>query len=387
MTFFEGIQQQNGDGVELPNTTFEGVLLPVRTLYDALAWILTITAVPDPSGAAASQNNYFMPLLALLGRWSRKLLPFVIMPYMIHIAYWTGKQGPKVILGATPGGDQMLFSPTRSDDPFFDPGAAYRFRPPSGWFEERQKRKKVAARGKEPKPSEVETPEPEGKDNAKRYWGFRGWVVVSDRQDALVANHLQPPEGNALVDPDTRQTAEGSNYGVCVSLSASTILPMTGPARFHWQIADSHQAESFFYIYISDLKAKGKKLPKEIRGFALKATDDIVLPAEGETKPTVKKVGFARKTRINLKFIGTRVQQPCNVSCRKIVNDLNGGVEKGKDRMIFFMPKDMDPLLGAATDPVDGEDEDEPDGIPDEDPDKPGSSSKNPKEDNKKNRK
>ena len=125
-------------------------------------------------------------------------------------------------------------------------------------------------------------------------------------------------------------------------------------------------------------------MPSKIRGFALKASDDIGAPPEGETKPVVKKVGFARKKKLNLRFISTRVQQPCHSSCQKIILDLNDGKKKGADRRIRFTLADMDPLNGSVTDPAVGEDEDEPEGIPDEDPSKPGSSSTKPKEDNKK---
>lgn len=182
-----------------------------------------------------------MPLLALLGRWCRKLLPCTIMPVMVHIAYWTTPEKRHVtILGATPGGDQLLFSPTRTDDPYFDPSAEYRFRPPPGWVEERQARQKAAAKGKEPKKSKVDTPEPNGKDSAKKYWGFRGWVVVSDRQARLVDNGLEPPPGNALVNPDSGEQVARSNYGVCVSHSAPNFpSAWAGKNPPYWRSADN----------------------------------------------------------------------------------------------------------------------------------------------------
>lgn len=94
-----------------PETTYMGHELPTRSLYDSLGWILSITAIPN--GMNPNQNNFCMPLLGLFGRWCGVLLPLDLLPTMLHVAYWTSGNQLRMILGATPGRDQMLWSRDR----------------------------------------------------------------------------------------------------------------------------------------------------------------------------------------------------------------------------------------------------------------------------------
>lgn len=93
---------------KLPETTYMGHELPTRSLYDAIGWILSITAVLF--GINPDQNNFCLPLLGLFGRWCSVLLPVELLPAMLHISYWTSGNRLHIILGSTPGRDQVIWS-------------------------------------------------------------------------------------------------------------------------------------------------------------------------------------------------------------------------------------------------------------------------------------
>jgi hypothetical protein len=86
-------------------TTFEGVLLPVSTIFDSLGWVLSITAKPKPGTEEVTEKNFFLPLAAVFAQWCRTLIPRKYAPTMIHLAYWKDVATGKLLtlLGSTPG--------------------------------------------------------------------------------------------------------------------------------------------------------------------------------------------------------------------------------------------------------------------------------------------
>jgi hypothetical protein len=93
-----------------PGASYADHELPVRTLYDAVGWILSITAVPESNSHSGhpTQNNFYLPLVGLFGRWSSALLPAALLPAMLHVAYWTDVDTYRCILGSTVGTDQVM---------------------------------------------------------------------------------------------------------------------------------------------------------------------------------------------------------------------------------------------------------------------------------------
>jgi hypothetical protein len=149
-----------------PQTTYEGHESPVRTLYDAVGWILSISAVlinadlddtnwPD-------QNNFYLPLLGLFGKWSSVLPPAALLPAMLHVAYWRQEDKHRVILDATTGEDQVIGSSI-----------------PNVW----QKIPQVENAESPDSPIYSVTP---GRRSANKdqdmYFGFRGWDTIRIRQ-------------------------------------------------------------------------------------------------------------------------------------------------------------------------------------------------------------
>ena len=79
---------------------FDGVDLPMITIYDYLAWLLSILGSSE-SKEIRTAENYYLPLLALFSRWCTmigSLINFDALP-MVHISWWE----EKVLLGATLG--------------------------------------------------------------------------------------------------------------------------------------------------------------------------------------------------------------------------------------------------------------------------------------------
>ena len=94
-------------GKEMPTSKdvkllpYLGVNLPMVTVYDYLAWLLSTLGSAETKGAEKSEKNYYLPLLALFSRWCTvisNLIKFRSLP-MVHISWW----GANVLLGSTLG--------------------------------------------------------------------------------------------------------------------------------------------------------------------------------------------------------------------------------------------------------------------------------------------
>lgn len=80
---------------------FEGVRLPMITIYDYLAWLFSILGSADTASTAKEAPNFYVPLLALFSRWCAvisSLLKADALP-MVHITWWE----TKILFGATLG--------------------------------------------------------------------------------------------------------------------------------------------------------------------------------------------------------------------------------------------------------------------------------------------
>jgi hypothetical protein len=106
---------------------FDGAKLLLDTMFDALGWILSITAKPKKLTKEVTETNFFIPLLGLYGKWSqtlviKKKLETTIkkktneettalkenkedFPAMLHLSYWQDVKSKKLytLLGSTPG--------------------------------------------------------------------------------------------------------------------------------------------------------------------------------------------------------------------------------------------------------------------------------------------
>ena len=150
---------ETGYNTYYPQATYAGFELPVRTLYDAIGWILSITAIPTTN--IAGQNNFCLPLLGLFGKWCSVLLPVEMLPAMLHVAYWYEQGQIKLILGATPGADHTIGSAELEvwhQQPLDT--SCYTYVPKSTV---------AAARWSANKEEDV-------------YWGVRGWDIIASRQ-------------------------------------------------------------------------------------------------------------------------------------------------------------------------------------------------------------
>ena len=90
--------QGSADGRTL---AFDGVDLPMITIYDYLAWLLSVLGSSELEGVEKTAQNYYLPLLALFSRWCTiisNLIKFDSLP-MVHIAWWD----KNILLGATLG--------------------------------------------------------------------------------------------------------------------------------------------------------------------------------------------------------------------------------------------------------------------------------------------
>ncbi|KAL9105756.1 MAG: hypothetical protein Q9227_009104 [Pyrenula ochraceoflavens] len=85
----------------IPACHYDGVELPLNTVYDSLGWIMsTANANQAPASTA---RNYYLPLLALYAKWCRLLGPNDNNA-MVHIAWFNDTAVPhRVLLGSTIG--------------------------------------------------------------------------------------------------------------------------------------------------------------------------------------------------------------------------------------------------------------------------------------------
>lgn len=89
------------DGRLLPFPIKNGVDLPMIAIYDYLAWLLSVLGSEETSSAGRNAENYYLPLLALLSRWTTIIsgtIKFIALP-MVHISWWD----KNVLLGSTLG--------------------------------------------------------------------------------------------------------------------------------------------------------------------------------------------------------------------------------------------------------------------------------------------
>jgi hypothetical protein len=175
-----------------PKTTYAGYELPVRTLYDAIGWILSITAVPASN--TANQNNFCLPLIGLFGKWCSVLLPVESLPAMLHVAYWYDQGRFRLLLGATPGADQIMYSQDRE---------VWQKPPLESWKGELPPRSTISAnRWSANKKDDV-------------YWGVRGWDIIARRQDIFEENGMVIDEShNHKIDRAGMYEAN-SGFGRC----------------------------------------------------------------------------------------------------------------------------------------------------------------------------
>lgn len=218
--FFYGNGESRDYDVNFGNTQ-----LPVRTIFDALGWVLSITATVDAEDAL-TPSNFYLPLMGLYAKWCDTLMDGDYQPTMLHIAWW-GKSGEeKVLLGATPGGEHSVFNPTLNGA-LKGSGKEGNLRDTDKARREAKKAKKDAAKAKldekapaaakgdsgETKAAKTKARKEEEKrmkeqddiDTAKaskeasaletRYEGFRGLDVLGVRQNGLKERGVNPPAG------------------------------------------------------------------------------------------------------------------------------------------------------------------------------------------------
>ena len=80
---------------------YDGVDLPMITVYDYLGWLLSRLGSSESGTAQRAAKDYYLPLLALYSRWCTiisRLVGFDSLP-MVQITWW----GKNVLLGATLG--------------------------------------------------------------------------------------------------------------------------------------------------------------------------------------------------------------------------------------------------------------------------------------------
>lgn len=204
--FFYTVKQATDDDSVTEARDYDAVLggkhLPVRTLFDTIGWILSITA--EAAGGEATQNNFYLPLLALFGKWCYTLLPSKTQPDMLHIS-WNEEV---TILGATPGGDEDVANGSEEV-----------------YAEQESKKKK---KSKDDEPLKRTKIPPKGTDKANyKYEGQRGTDVIGSRQQILQDLQVPPPPGheknlvNVAKEGTSTYGVEGSSkYGVCAETFA-----------------------------------------------------------------------------------------------------------------------------------------------------------------------
>lgn len=192
--------------------------LPVRTVFDALGWILSITTGADPE-RKRTQSNFYLPLIGLYAKWCDTLMNGEYQPTMYHISWWKdGSNNGKtnVLLGATPGGDHSIMDPKlngalvgneeqrQSEENRRIPDAKYRAK-------NKEKKQKINdeleaisdGTAKKAKRKELEAQavaeKKEAEERETRYEGFRGLDVIVQRQHRLLKAKITPPRKEELI--------------------------------------------------------------------------------------------------------------------------------------------------------------------------------------------
>lgn len=107
-------EDEEPDEAEEPNQVlvdnaygFEGVLLPINTIYDLLGYIMSVTFKNCPATSTSTARNYYMPLLSLYAKWCRILSPTnddLKKNKMVHITWFKDTEQPyRILLGSTVG--------------------------------------------------------------------------------------------------------------------------------------------------------------------------------------------------------------------------------------------------------------------------------------------
>lgn len=218
--FFHGSGETRDYDVNFGNTQ-----LPVRTVFDALGWVLSITATVDAEGPL-TPSNFYLPLMGLYAKWCDTLMDGDYQPTMLHIAWWGQPGEEKVLLGATPGGEHSLFNPklngalkgSAEEGNLRDTDKARREAkkskkdaakakldndapgPVPGDSEETKKKKKEARKDAQDKmktQDDIDAAKASEEASAleTRYEGFRGLDVLGVRQDELKKRGVNPPAG------------------------------------------------------------------------------------------------------------------------------------------------------------------------------------------------
>jgi hypothetical protein len=94
-----GVEVRGNKDIRL--LAFQGVNLPMITIYDYLAWLLSMLGSSETQSVVKTPQNYYLPLLAMFSRWCTiisNLIKFESLP-MVHISWWA----KSVLLGATLG--------------------------------------------------------------------------------------------------------------------------------------------------------------------------------------------------------------------------------------------------------------------------------------------
>lgn len=94
---------------------FEGVSLPVNTVYDLLGWIMSVSHGYAVATSTSTERNYYLPMLALYAKWCRLLTPTNERNGMVHISWFNSTSDSStprncILLGSTIG------SPNVDDD-------------------------------------------------------------------------------------------------------------------------------------------------------------------------------------------------------------------------------------------------------------------------------
>ena len=229
-----------------PQTTYAGYELPVRTLYDAVGWILSITAVPASN--TANQNNFCLPLIGLFGKWCSVLLPVESLPAMLHVAYWNENERFRLLLGATPGNDQMMYSS--------DKGVWHK--PPlESW------------QGELPPSSTISAKPWSANKSDDVYWGVRGWDIIARRQDVFEKYKFVIKDSHKhKIDRDGMYEAK-SGFGRC----AETFI-------YLWMLQRKY-VTALASLWSSLLKAIGLTMEPSRRFVVLRSTQLPVLIKDG----------------------------------------------------------------------------------------------------------
>ncbi|ETN38246.1 uncharacterized protein HMPREF1541_06277 [Cyphellophora europaea CBS 101466] len=284
------------------DAVLDGKQLPVRTLFDVLGWILSVTAKPD--GGKATQNNFYLPLLALFGKWCWALLPDkTSQPNMIHISWMEKPEVEEnvVIIGATPGGDECYWSGEKE---------VYHEKEPQT-EESRKKLKSIPS-------------------NEKINWsyeGHRGKDVVGSRQQMLRDLRVPVPPGDEenLVQVGKKDPAHKNKLLTHVNRDGELVDDTDETAYTVGSSAYGVCAETFSYIWMGQ-HMRDHDIPL-INGFALDTT----------------KVDLADMTTFDPAKLENAFREPCRNSCQKIMPHFKG-------KFLFKLER-MEPLSNG-TQPV-----------------------------------